>query len=146
HILNENYIQVAERVVGWREAIQLAAEPLRTNGYITEDYILAMINTLIKMGPYIVVSPKVAIPHARPEDGVNKLGMSLLKLQRSVPFTDKGTHEVNLIIVLAAIDGDTHLKALSQLTNMLSDKKTNSKLLKADSIKSIFELITAYSV
>jgi mannitol operon transcriptional antiterminator len=144
-LLKKSHIQVAEKVKDWREAIRLAAEPLRLNGSITEDYILAMINTLIKMGPYIVVSPKVAIPHARPEDGVNQLGMSLLKLEESVPFTDKGTHEVSLIIVLAAIDGDTHLKALSQLTNMLSDKKANAKLLQADSSERIFEMVTAYS-
>jgi mannitol operon transcriptional antiterminator len=144
-LLKKNHIQVAEKVSGWREAVRLAAEPLVEKGSITEGYVQAMISTLLKMGPYVVVSPKVAIPHARPEDGVNKIGMSLLKLQQSVPFTDKGTHEVKLIIVLAAIDGDTHLKALSQLTNMLSDKKANSQILKMESPESIFNLITTFS-
>jgi mannitol operon transcriptional antiterminator len=144
-LLKKTHIQVAEKVSGWREAVQLAAEPLVEKGSITEGYVQAMISTLLKMGPYVVVSPKVAIPHARPEDGVNKIGMSLLKLQQSVPFTDKGTHEVKLIIVLAAIDGDTHLKALSQLTNMLSDKKANSQILKMESPESIFNLITTFS-
>jgi mannitol operon transcriptional antiterminator len=144
-LLKKKHIQVVQKVSGWREAIQLAAEPLIKNGSITEEYIQAMISTLLKMGPYVVVSPKVAVPHARPEDGVNKIGMSLLKLQQSVPFTDKGTHEVKIIIVLAAIDGDTHLKALSQLTNMLSDKKANSQILKMESPERIFDLITTFS-
>jgi mannitol operon transcriptional antiterminator len=145
-LLKVENIQVAESAPDWKEAIRLAAKPLLNDGAITNVYIRAMIDTLVKMGPYIVVSPKVAIPHARPEDGVNRLGMSLLRLEKSVPFSDQETHDVQLIIVLAAIDGEAHLKALSQLTNMLSDKDTKEKLIAGDQKERIFELIKAYSV
>lgn len=145
-LLKKENIQVAEDVSDWKEAIRLAAQPLLKDKAITNVYIRAMIDTLVKMGPYIVVSPKVAIPHARPEDGVNRLGMSLLWLEHSVPFSDKGTHDVQLLIVLAAIDGEAHLKAISQLTNMLSDQTVKEKLLAAGSRESIYELIKAYSV
>jgi mannitol operon transcriptional antiterminator len=145
-LLKVENIQIAESAPDWKEAIRLAAKPLLNDGAITNVYIRAMIDTLVKMGPYIVVSPKVAIPHARPEDGVNRLGMSLLRLEKSVPFSDQETHDVQLIIVLAAIDGEAHLKALSQLTNMLSDKDTKEKLIAGDQKERIFELIKAYSV
>ena len=46
-----------------------------------------MINNVKEIGSYIVIAPKVAIPHARPEDGTNKLGISFLKLE----------HQSNLI-------------------------------------------------
>jgi len=93
-----------------------------------------------------VIAPKVAIPHARPEDGVNKLSMSLLKLSKAVPFSEKSKHAIQIVIVLAAVDGETHLKALSQLSKMLSDKKNSNQILLANSPEEIFELVNAYSM
>ncbi|WP_223593905.1 BglG family transcription antiterminator [Neobacillus bataviensis] len=144
-LLKKENIQIIEDVKDWQEAILVASQPLKNVQAITDNYIEAMIQTIRKMGPYIVISPKVAIPHARPEDGVNRLGMSLLKLTKSVPFSEKGTHDVQLIIVLAAIDGDTHLKALSQLTNMLSNESTKQEIIKAESSEEIFQYIKVYS-
>lgn len=43
------------------------------NGCIKESYIDAMVNTVKNMGPYIVIAPGIAMPHAAPEDGVLKL-------------------------------------------------------------------------
>lgn len=145
-VLILDHIQAEKSVQDWKEAIRLAAQPLVQNGTVTNEYVRAMIDSLVKMGPYVVVSPKVAIPHARPEDGVKRLGMSMLRLEQGVPFSDQGTHEVQLVIVLAAIDGEMHLKALSQLTNMLSDKAVKEELLSKTSKESIYELIKAYSV
>jgi mannitol operon transcriptional antiterminator len=144
-ILRYESIQIIEGVKDWQEAIRLAAEPLTRDGSITDHYIHAMIQTVKKMGPYIVVGPKVAIPHARPEDGVNKLGMSFLKLTHCVPFSDERKHDVQMVIVLATIDGDTHLKALSQLSDMLSNETNIKNISQAKDSNLIFELVKAYS-
>jgi mannitol operon transcriptional antiterminator len=144
-LLKRENIQIKDEVPDWKEAIRIAAEPLQRNRLITREYIQAMVDNIVKMGPYIVIAPKVAIPHARPEDGVNELSMSLLKLTNAVPFSDKVVHSIKLVIVLAAIDGETHLKALSQLTDMLSDETSMKKLLTAESPVEIFKLVTEYS-
>ncbi|WHX40362.1 BglG family transcription antiterminator [Mesobacillus sp. AQ2] len=145
-ILPVENILIREGASDWKHAIKLAAEPLLNKGSITRDYIKAMIDSLIKMGPYIVIAPKFAIPHARPEDGVNKLGMSLLKLDSSVDFSDKGTHPVNLILVLAATDGESHLKALGELTDLLGNQANIEEIIASESPKNIFELLTAHKV
>ncbi|ARO18663.1 hypothetical protein B2J90_14750 [Bacillus tropicus] len=98
-----------------------------------------------KLGPYIVIAPKIAIPHARPEAGVKKLGMSLLQLKESVLFSEKQEHAANLIIVLAAIDNETHLKALAQLSEMLSDPKNVEMLIHSNSIDEMLKMIAKYS-
>ncbi|MBM7655832.1 mannitol/fructose-specific phosphotransferase system IIA component (Ntr-type) [Neobacillus cucumis] len=49
------------------------------------------------------------MPHARPEDGVNQLGMSFLKCEHPVYLMEDPKHEINIFIVLAAIDNETHL-------------------------------------
>ncbi|ETI70168.1 BglG family transcription antiterminator [Neobacillus vireti] len=144
-ILKKEHIQVKMEVPDWKEAIWAAAAPLRKHGFITEDYVLAMIDNIVKMGPYIVIAPKVAIPHARPEDGVIELSMSLLKLTDAVHFSDQSIHDIHLVIVLAAIDGETHLKALSQLTDLLSNEKSFKELMLAKTAEDIFELISQSS-
>lgn len=144
-LLKEEYIQVKIEVTDWQEAIRTAASPLLELKLITEDYIHAMINNIVKMGPYIVIAPKVAIPHARPDDGVNELSMSLLKLTKAVHFSDNAIHDIQVVIVLAAVDGETHLKALSQLTDMLNEEKTTQELMLADTPSEIFQLIKTVS-
>jgi len=102
-----------------------------------------MIDNVEQHGPYIVLMPDVAIPHARPEDGVRELGMSVLKLTEPVVFpTDK---PVRLFFVLAAIDQTTHLKALAQLTELLGNGTDLSEVLHAESIEQMLQVITKYS-
>ena len=145
-LLQLKRIQLKNDVSDWKEAIRAASKPLLQEGLITDKYVEVMISNINKMGPYIVIAPKVAIPHARPEDGVNKLSMSLLKLSKAVPFSEKSKHAIQIVIVLAAVDGETHLKALSQLSKMLSDKKNSNQILLANSPEEIFELVNAYSM
>lgn len=144
-LLPVEHIQLLEAATDWKDSIKLAAEPLLASGFIKKDYIMMMVRNIEKMGPYIVISPKVAIPHARPEDGVNKLSMSLLKLTKEVPFSEENKHQIQLIIILAAIDGETHLKAISQLSRMFSDSDNVRKILAANTSKEIFELINIHS-
>ncbi|MEH7387438.1 BglG family transcription antiterminator [Bacillus sp. JJ1521] len=145
-LLTREFIQIKKGSTDWKEAIRVGAKPLLEKGNITEEYIQSMINTVIQLGPYIVVAPKVAIPHAKPENGVKKLGMSLLCLEEGVQFSESKRHEVNLLIVLAAIDGETHLKALSQLTTMFSEPMNVKKMVQAKSIDTILQTIEAYSI
>lgn len=81
-LLTTETVQVLPEVADWRAGITEAAKPLLKNGSITEKYIDAMIQKVESFGPFIHICPDVALPHARPEDGVNQLGMSLLKIQK----------------------------------------------------------------
>jgi mannitol operon transcriptional antiterminator len=144
-LLTKETIQYKSEVNDWKEAIKLASEPLLTNMYITEDYIQAMIANVEELGPYVVIAPELALPHARPEDGVNKIGMSLLRLEKSVYFSEKEKHRVKLIVVLAAVDNEKHLRALSQLTTMLSDQEVLQKVMSSESVEEILTYINQYS-
>lgn len=140
-LLDKEVIQLVDEVKDWEEAIRLAAKPLLEKKSITEKYVTAMINNVLKLGPYIVIAPKFAIPHANPVDGVNQLGMSLLRLKQAVSFSDNDRHDVNIIVVLAAVDSERHLRALSQLTNLMSDPTVITNLILTKSTQEIVNLI-----
>jgi len=142
-LITHDNVQLMERASDWQEAIRLAARPLEVTGAIETRYVETMIDNVEQHGPYIVLMPDVAIPHARPEDGVRELGMSVLKLTEPVVFpTDK---PVRLFFVLAAIDQTTHLKALAQLTELLGNGTDLSEVLHAESIEQMLQVITKYS-
>lgn len=130
----------------WKEAIARAAEPLLLNGSITMDYIESMIQNIETLGPYVIVGDKIAIPHSRPEHGVHKVGMSLLKLEKPTLLLNEDKNKVSIFICLAAIDNQTHLKALAQLTKLLSDPNKLIKIQEAKSKEDILELIDQYSI
>lgn len=142
-LLTQETIQFKERVSDWEEAIRLSAQPLLDNGAIDEVYIQAMIDNVKEHGPYIVLCPYVAIPHAQNKEGVNKLGMSYLKLENEVNVLDDPEKPVKLLITLAAIDSETHLKALAQLSNILSDTEKREELVAAASLDKVLAMIEA---
>lgn len=142
-LLTKDTIQLANFVNTWQEAIHLAASPLLKHNKIEKRYIDAMVHSIEKHGPYVVITPKVAIPHARYTEGVNELSMSLLSLQKPVLFVpDK---PVFLIIILAATDHASHLQALVDLTKILQEPHQVDSIIacqnKDDIIKEIQQIV-----
>jgi len=144
-VLQEPFLQLTDSADDWKSAVRLAAKPLLNYEYIEPSYVEAMIKSVEQLGPYIVIAPKVALPHARPEQGVNRVGMSMLRLKEPVYFSTEKQHGAQLIIVLAATDNETHLKALSQLSMMLSENDNIDKLIAMNTKQEMLALIEAYS-
>ncbi|MED3936389.1 BglG family transcription antiterminator [Priestia megaterium] len=144
-VLQEPFLQLTDSADDWKSAVRLAAKPLLNYEYIEPSYVEAMIKSVEQLGPYIVIAPKVALPHARPEHGVNRVGMSMLCLKEPVYFSTEKQHGAQLIIVLAATDNETHLKALSQLSMMLSENDNIDKLIAMNTKQEMLALIEAYS-
>ena len=140
-LLTKDMIQITEEKLEWEEAIRKASIPLLDQNNIQESYVEAMINNVKELGTYIHVGKGVGIPHARPENGVNKLGMSLLKLKRPTALLGKEEHQIDLIICLAAVDNEAHLKALAQLTKILGNASFINRLKETDSIDEMISII-----
>ena len=79
-------IQIVDSVSDWKQAITLSAQPLLAKKAITEDYIQAIFNSHHELGPYYVLAPGLAMPHARPEQGGLKMALSLLHIKQGVSF------------------------------------------------------------
>lgn len=139
----KNKINIIEKVENWEDAIRTAAKPLLEDFSINKSYIDAMINNIKKFGTYIVVAPKVAMPHSRPEDGVNKNCLALLKINNGV-FFDENTDEedkVYLIFILGAVDNSSHINTLTNLMDIIDDEEKIDALVKAKTVDEMINLI-----
>ncbi len=138
-ILTNEMVQFTAEVTDWEEAIRLAAAPLLANKCIDETYVTKMIANVKEFGPYIILMPQIAMPHARPEDGVNVMGISLLVTEKSVAFDAK--KEANVFIVLAAKDANSHLALLMEISIVLSNPENVDALVSAKSYSEIVDIL-----
>lgn len=142
-LITPDTIILRDEVESWEEAITVAAEPLLAKGNITEGYVEAMKKQYPTMSPYIVLRQKIAIPHAKPDEGVNAIGMSLLKLQKGLQFDEN--IKVHLIVVIAAVDKNQHFNALKQLLKLSGDQGEINNLIAMDNEIDIYQTIKSYS-
>lgn len=140
-ILTKDMIQFTDEPLDWQTAIRMAAEPLQKTQKIQNSYIDAMIKKVTDIGAYIYLGKGIAIPHARPEEGVNQLGMSFLRTKTPVFLLDDQERPTDIFICLAAIDNHTHLKALSQLTKFLSNDDSLQALKEVATAEELIDLI-----
>lgn len=122
-LLTADMIDVKIEAKNWEEVIYAGGKILVEQGLVEQRYVKAMIDTVKKMGAYIVIAKGIAMPHARPEDGAKKVGMSLVTLETPVNFGSKENDPVSVAIFLCAIDNITHLKALAELMKLLDDEE-----------------------
>lgn len=118
----ENRIKLNVNVKTWEEAIYIAAEILEKDGIIKPSYKKAIIESTKKLGPYYVITKGVAMPHARPEDGVIKSGFCFLKLQKGVCFGSKENDPVKYIFMVAMENNEKHIEFIQVLSDLMENK------------------------
>ena len=140
-ILTESLIELNSAASRKEEAITAAGELLLANGLIEPQYIKAMLENVEKNGNYIVIAPGIAMPHARPEEGAKKIGMSIVTLAQPVVFGHKTNDPVRLVIGLCAVDHESHLKALAELIELLMKPQAVENILTAKSKKEVLHYL-----
>lgn len=143
-VTNESLIRLNIEAVNWKDAIRKSANPLVKNGYATENYVNGMIKTTEESGPYIVISKGVALPHARPELGAKKIGITVTTLKTPINFGNKSNDPVQFIFALCAVDNKSHLKAMSELVNFISDQNFLKSLVKETRPANVYTLIKKF--
>lgn len=126
--LPESRVQFADGPMEWRDAVRLAAAPLVADGVITEGYVDAAIAIAEEKGPFYDLGKGIAMPHARPEAGANAIGLAFLRCPQPVNLLDREDHPIEIFIMLAATDPNTHLEMLQRLAGVLIDDDRVAKL------------------
>ncbi|MFT8410694.1 MAG: PTS sugar transporter subunit IIA [Schleiferilactobacillus perolens] len=125
-IISEDEIQVVDHVPDWAAAVKMASVPLIRAKVITNEYVDHMIQSVKENGPYMVLTDYFALMHARPGEGVNKPGMSLLVTKQSVDLAGK---PVKIFLIMAAVDNTSHLKSLQKVMSVFMDDHSYQTIL-----------------
>ena len=140
-MIQQMNIRIKDEVADWKEAVLQAVLPLIENGYVESRYVDSIIENTEKYGPYYVIAPNIALPHARPEQGVVKKQLAVLLLRKPIKFSQDG-FDVRLLITLAATDSESHLQTLAKLSDILGDDDRIGQILGASSTEEIYRLFT----
>lgn len=141
HLIRKELIMTHVKCSDWNSAVKKASEPFIKQHYITERYVEKIIENSITYGPYMVVAPGIAMPHAGTEDGVFKTGIGIMTLEKAVKFNHKSNDPVKVVIFLSAIDNSTHIGQLSALLGFLSEEGELDRLYQKKSRDEIIEYL-----
>ncbi|WP_311488152.1 BglG family transcription antiterminator [uncultured Helcococcus sp.] len=139
-VLDENRIRKIKKVSDWKEAINIGSEILLKEASIEKSYVEDMIESIEKVGPYVVISDGIAMPHAKYKYNVSKVDISILIIEEAVDMEGK---DIDTFIILANLDNNDHIQMLSVLTDILNDKKS-MEILKTADYKKVNKMIKGY--
>ena len=125
----------------WREAVEASGKLLVSVGAAEEGYVAAMVRTTEELGPYAVLAPGVAIPHARPEDGAVRVGLSLAVLSEPVEFGSKENDPVDLVFGFSTTDSEAHVELLQALADFIEEPENTEALRSASTVEEVLRVV-----
>ncbi len=145
-IVGKKKILLHQPVSNWQDAIEVAAQPLLDEQYIDAKYITAMIDSVKNYGPYIVIAKGVALAHARSEDGVKSMGLSVMTTQIPINFGNPENDPVSIVFCLAAPDSTTHIDVMRSLVNIINEDYKVKELTQTTDVNKFIELLNKFEV
>lgn len=138
-LLSDSHIQIMSSVSDWKQAIMLAAAPLLEDDIIQPRYIDTIIDQIEHNQPCWNIGEDIIIAHANVQSGVNKLGMSVLKLGHSIVFHKD--MKASIIFILATPNQEIHLQALYDLMELIENRSLVNKIKKTNDKKELLKLL-----
>lgn len=128
----------------WQEAIRITGNLMLKAGAIEEDYIQAMINSVLDLGPYIVIAPQIAIAHAAARTGVIKNDMVLSIFKEPVIFNSEND-PVHIMLGLCALEPGSHLEQMTVLAEILDIPDVVEKFLACETVCELYDFVNQKS-
>lgn len=139
-LTENNSIRLGLSADTWQEAVRLSIDPLIESGAVKEEYYHAIIESTEEYGPYYILMPGMAMPHARPEAGVNRDSFSLITLTEPVTFSDG--KEVQVLLALAATSSEIHTSvAIPQIIALFELENSIKRLSSCQSPEEVLAMI-----
>ncbi|PZE26444.1 MULTISPECIES: PTS sugar transporter subunit IIA [unclassified Curtobacterium] len=131
--LPDSAVVIHETAADWRAAIGLAGGALAASGATDPSYGRSMVAMVEEHGPYIVISPGLALAHARPGPEVHRDGLAVVTLAAPVVFGHPHNDPVRVVLGLAVASVGGHLDSIGALANLFNDASVTDRLAAAQS-------------
>ncbi|MCT8663857.1 PTS sugar transporter subunit IIA [Glaesserella parasuis] len=146
-LIENNSIKLHQSASNWEEAIKIGTDLLVAAGTIEPRYYDNIVSKIKEMGPYIILAPGLAMPHARPEEGVIKTSFALVTLETPIYF-DGEDEPVDVLLTLAGRDSDQHMQGLMEITQVLDDPDSDTgvdldKIRRCKTAEDVYAVIDA---
>lgn len=137
-LIEKGYYSIHDGFDNWEDAVRASVQPLIDAGAVKPAYADSIVNSVKKFGPYIVIAPDIAIPHAEDKGNVNETTICFMKSNTPVVF-DPEDHEkdARIFFVLASNDEEKHLANLQMLMECMCDEEFIGKLGEVKTIEEI---------
>lgn len=139
-LLKVDHIQIKNEIKDWKEAIKVASKPLLDEECITQKYVDRMIETIEVDQPIWTIAKGFLLAHAGIDEGVNSLGISMLKLPENISIHHY--MEAQIIVVLATPNREVHLKMLYALIDIIENENDLIAMKMAKTKEELLEIIS----
>lgn len=101
-----------------------------------------MVANYREFGPYFVIAPGLAMPHARPEQGAMEAQFSLIRLREPVAFNHAENDPVQVVLGLSATSSERHIQLIQHMVTLLADDSNLHTLMNSRDPEQLYRLIT----
>ena len=143
-LLSEDNVSFHYPAETWEDVIRHGGQLKVDAGFTEPTYIEAMVEVVREMGPYIVLAPGLAMPHARPEMGVKQVGTALVTLEKPVDFGSPENDPVSVALFLCAPNKDEHIQLLTDIATLFEDEEFLDAAANFESIEDVQEFLSEH--
>ncbi len=136
-LLTEEMMDLNATADTWESAVRQAGKLLVQAGAVEARYVDKMVHCVKELGPYIIVCPGVALPHARVSDGAKRVAVSYIRLNHGVLFDMDNIKPICMIFAFSAINEKDHLHMLTDLWKIFMDKAALKRLYRCRTSKDV---------
>lgn len=136
-LLSEDNVSFHYPAETWEDVIRHGGQLMVDAGFTEPTYTEAMIDVVRDMGPYIVLAPGLAMPHARPEMGAKQVGTALVTLEKPIDFGSPENDPVSVAVFLCAPNKEEHIQLLTDIATLFEDEEFLDAAVNFESIADV---------
>ena len=136
-LLSEENVSFHYPAETWEDVIRHGGQLMVDAGFTEPTYTEAMIDVVRDMGPYIVLAPGLAMPHARPEMGAKQVGTALVTLEKPIDFGSPENDPVSVAVFLCAPNKEEHIQLLTDIATLFEDEEFLDAAVNFESIEDV---------
>ena len=137
YLLSEENVSFHYPAETWEDVIRHGGQLMVDAGFTEPTYTEAMIDVVRDMGPYIVLAPGLAMPHARPEMGAKQVGTALVTLEKPIDFGSPENDPVSVAVFLCAPNKEEHIQLLTDIATLFEDEEFLDAAVNFESIEDV---------
>ncbi|MFA0086082.1 PTS sugar transporter subunit IIA [Vibrio sp. 10N.261.51.F12] len=143
-LIGDNIVISTEENLSVDAILDITCSKLIEHGKVNASYLEAIKQKHQEIGAYYVLAPKIAMPHARPEDGVNEAALQITVFKNGVNLESDDNGDVYFSVTLAAMDSDSHIQTIMALSELFQNEGDVDAIIAAQSKDEIVEILERY--